>query len=178
MTLNINQPVSMQSPVSHPLSFAPKRRQAFGDLDAVKRDRFELLSAYLDGEVTPDERRQINRWLADDPGAQCLYNRLLKLRQGIQTLPVPTAEVSVEQTLSCVLQRVGQRIRLLALAGAGTAAVLVLGGISGVLEGRPGLFKLAQLASPAAEDAVLEVALDEPIIEIPKSAVAPATFSE
>lgn len=168
----------MQSPVSSPLSFVPKRRQAFGDLDATKRDRFELLSAYLDGEVTPDERRQVNRWLADDPGAQCLYNRLLTLRQGIQSLPVPDAEVSVEQTLACVLQRMGQRIRLLALASASTAAVLVLGGISGVFEGRPSLLKLANLTPPIAEEAVLEVALDEPIIEIPKAVVAPATFTE
>lgn len=164
----------MQSPTSRPLSLAPKRRQAFSDLDATKRDRFELLSAYLDGEVTPDERRLINHWLAEDPGAQCLYRRLLKLRQGIQSLPIPDSEDSVEQTLSCVIQRVGQRIHLMALAGAGTAAVLVLGGISGVLEGRPSLLQFADLTQPTMEGDVLEVALDEPVIEIPKAAVSPA----
>ncbi|MEM9769414.1 MAG: zf-HC2 domain-containing protein, partial [Cyanobacteria bacterium P01_D01_bin.71] len=56
------------------------------DLDATKRDRFELLSAYLDGEVSPDERRLVATWLDKDPEAQCLYRRLLQLRQGFQGL--------------------------------------------------------------------------------------------
>jgi hypothetical protein len=50
------------------------------DLDVTKRDRFELLSAYLDGEVSPEERRLVTTWLADDPETQCLYQRLLHLR--------------------------------------------------------------------------------------------------
>ncbi|MGB3136401.1 MAG: zf-HC2 domain-containing protein, partial [Nodosilinea sp.] len=38
------------------------------DLDATKRDRFELLSAYLDGEVTPEERQQVLFWIQHEEG--------------------------------------------------------------------------------------------------------------
>ena len=38
-----------------------------------QRDRFELLSAYIDGEVTAAERGQIEQWLTTDPEVQCLY---------------------------------------------------------------------------------------------------------
>lgn len=50
------------------------------------RDRFELLNAYLDGEVTADERRQIENWLTTDSEAQGLYARALKLRQKWQIM--------------------------------------------------------------------------------------------
>ncbi len=40
-----------------------------------KRDRFELLSAYLDGEVIAAKRQQIEDWLRNDPGVQYLYVR-------------------------------------------------------------------------------------------------------
>jgi anti-sigma factor RsiW len=56
----------------------------------LPRDQFELLSAYLDGELTATERRQVEGWLADDPKTQVLYQRLLALRQGFQQLSVPT----------------------------------------------------------------------------------------
>ncbi len=41
-------------------------------MDMYQRDRFELLSAYLDGEVTAAERRQIEQWLATEPEVQSL----------------------------------------------------------------------------------------------------------
>jgi anti-sigma factor RsiW len=55
-------------------------------MDMHNRDRFELLNAYLDGEVTANERRQIENWLATDSQVQCLYARALKLRQKWQIL--------------------------------------------------------------------------------------------
>lgn len=53
------------------------------ELDHCKRDTFERLSAYLDGEVTAAERQQVEAWLATDSEAQRLYQRLLNLRQQI-----------------------------------------------------------------------------------------------
>ncbi|MEL6165322.1 MAG: zf-HC2 domain-containing protein, partial [Cyanobacteria bacterium J06628_3] len=50
-----------------------------GAKNMVKRDRFELLSAYLDGEVTAAERRQVEEWLANDSSVQNLHKRLLSL---------------------------------------------------------------------------------------------------
>jgi Putative zinc-finger len=52
--------------------------------DPLKRDRFELLSAYLDGEVTAPERRQVEAWLKSDPKMQALYARMLKMQQGVR----------------------------------------------------------------------------------------------
>ena len=84
--------------------------QSIGTMDMLKRDRFELLSAYLDGEVTAAEKRQVEDWLANDPESQRLYGRLLKLRTGVQTIPAPAAQ-PVEQTISQVYQRMHRRSR-------------------------------------------------------------------
>jgi len=70
------------------------------DIDVIKRDRFELLSAYLDGEVTPDERQMVLEWMQSDPNAKCLYNRLIHLRQGLREAsysPCGDADAAVAQ---------------------------------------------------------------------------------
>ncbi|MEL6231622.1 MAG: hypothetical protein AAFX51_11050 [Cyanobacteria bacterium J06636_28] len=53
-----------------------------------EEERFELLSAYLDDEVTAEERRQVAQWLMDDPHTLQMYRRLLMLRQAIRTAPI------------------------------------------------------------------------------------------
>lgn len=50
--------------------------------------RFELLSAYLDNEVTPQERKLVAQWLVDEPETLQMYRRLLMLRQAIRTSPI------------------------------------------------------------------------------------------
>ncbi|ESA36243.1 hypothetical protein N836_07835 [Leptolyngbya sp. Heron Island J] len=51
--------------------------------------RFELLSAYIDDEVSSEERQLVAQWLMYDPNMQQMYQRLLRLRQAIRTAPVP-----------------------------------------------------------------------------------------
>ena len=53
-----------------------------------EEERFELLSAYLDDEVTAEERKQVAQWLMDDPHTLQMYRRLLMLRQAIRTAPI------------------------------------------------------------------------------------------
>lgn len=53
-----------------------------------EEERFELLSAYLDDEVTAEERQQVAQWLMDEPHTLQMYQRLLMLRQAIRTAPV------------------------------------------------------------------------------------------
>jgi negative regulator of sigma E activity len=48
--------------------------------------RFELLSAYLDNELTTEERKLVNRWLTEEPDIQQTYQRLLYLRQAMRSL--------------------------------------------------------------------------------------------
>lgn len=79
-------------------------------MDMYQRDRFELLSAYLDGEVTAIERRQIEDWLTTDSGVQRLYTRVLQLRSRWQTVPsVPVAHPAVERTVGQVFPRFSKR---------------------------------------------------------------------
>ena len=54
---------------------------------AVSADqKFELMSAYLDDEVSDKERRLVEYWLANDPQLLSDYQQQLKLHGAIQTL--------------------------------------------------------------------------------------------
>ncbi|NET37543.1 MAG: transcriptional regulator [Cyanothece sp. SIO1E1] len=159
----------------------------------MKRDRFELLSAYLDGEVTADERRQVEGWLANDPVVQRLYERLLLIRRGLQTMPIPTPQRPVEETVQQVVDRLDRRHQLKLVWGGGAIAALLIAAFSGALPTRLGFpqFNLARpnsgstsepLGSPEFElsdslpDA-LKIDLDRPVISIPKAPVADPGFS-
>lgn len=145
----------------------------------MKRDRFELLSAYLDGEVTADERRQVETWLDNDAAVQKLYQRLLLLRQGFQVLSVPAAEssIDVDAMVDQVVRRANRPSRRLVLTGSAIAAVVV-GTVSAFIFGAP--TRAPQFAErPDNTDTELaipteglQIALDKPIIEIPKAPTA------
>lgn len=139
------------------------------DLDATKRDRFELLSAYLDGEVTPEERQQVLRWIQHDDGARRLYNRLLALRQGIRSQSAPP-DCSAEATLVGVFQCLNHRLKLATMASAGVAAIGVINLLSGTGIGTPS-WQMATVAQPEA----LEIALDKPAFPIPEASAVMST---
>ncbi|MFH7026316.1 MAG: anti-sigma factor family protein [Heteroscytonema crispum UTEX LB 1556] len=150
-----------------------------GAMDMVKRDRFELLSAYLDGEVTAAERRQVEEWLSNDPTIQPLYARLLKIRQGLRTLPVPQ-QPPIEETVQQVFARLRRRSRYLALSGGAAIAAIVIGAVSGIFTG--GDSPAPQLAKHTTEPtqttpapvsaAPLMVAINNSVFPIPKTAEA------
>jgi hypothetical protein len=50
-------------------------------------EREELLSAYLDGEVTADERARVEAWLAGSAELRQLRDELLAMRSELQALP-------------------------------------------------------------------------------------------
>lgn len=161
------------------------------DLDVLKRDRFELLSAYLDGEVTAQERKQVEAWLATDPEFQRLHRRLLKLNHSVQSLPIPATKPT-EQTVRQVMHRLDHRPKLMLIwSGLGaTAAAAVVGAVSLLLPNNSP-FPLGQttasIQSPATtalpsvtpEDphAGLMLALDRPPVEIPNVSPTSASFS-
>ncbi|WP_414513006.1 anti-sigma factor family protein [Nostoc sp. PCC 9305] len=160
---------------------AKHTNESTGLMDMVKRDRFELLSAYLDGEVTATERRQVEEWLANDASVQCLYARLLKLRQGLRTLPVPAAQQSPEETVQQVLSRLRHRSRLNWMVGSAAVAACVIGAVSGLVGGGSMVPQLAQRpqrepiqtsSASIVPPSPLMVGLNNPVIEIPKAAVA------
>lgn len=142
-----------------------------GAMDMLKRDRFELLSAYLDGEVTAAERREVETWLEHDPETQRLYERLLNLRQGIGMLPIPTAE-PVEQTIQQVYKRIHRRSQRRAIAWGGSAIAAIFVGAIATLPNSP-IAQIAQLS----EIEPLMVAVNDPVVEIPK-VIIPAPAGE
>lgn len=137
------------------------------DLDATKRDRFELLSAYLDGEVTPEERQLIQGWLTTDPAVKGLYQRLLHLRQGFQTLPCQADDT--ESVLSQVVCALNRRLRLACMASTGVCILGALGMLSGVFSPRYSLMQWATVPAETGESSygTLQVSLDEPVFALP-----------
>ncbi|MEL6221559.1 MAG: transcriptional regulator [Cyanobacteria bacterium J06627_8] len=132
-------------------------------LDSLKRDRWELLNAYLDSEVTPKEKRMVERWLKEDQKIQCLYARLLQLRCSFQAVPVPPSGASVEEVVQGVCRRIDrQRIRRnIMLGGAALAALLGALVTSNV--------NLRQLPSQSIDGSELnpdglELQLDQPLL--------------
>ncbi|MEH1944703.1 MAG: zf-HC2 domain-containing protein [Nostoc sp.] len=171
----------LQLPQDLPDGMAKHTNESTGLMDMVKRDRFELLSAYLDGEVTASERRQVEEWLANDASVQCLYARLLKLRQGLRTLPVPTPQQSPEATVQQVLTRLRRRSRLNWIMAGAAVAACAIGAVSGLLAGgsrtpqlaqRPHIEPIQTSSASMLPPSPLMVGLNNPVIEIPKAAVA------
>lgn len=142
-------------------------------LDMQKRDRFELLSAYLDGEVSANERRLVEEWLTTDPQVQCLYKRLLKLRQTIRTIPVPDSQESVENTVTQVFSRLNRRRKQMLMWGGTAVAAAFIASFSGGF-GNTGFFapQLAESPQITEDSEPLTIALNQPLIEIPKAPVA------
>lgn len=153
----------------------PQEQESTADCcSGIQRDRFELLSAYLDGEVTAAERRQVETWLATDSCTQQLYRRLLSLRQGLQMLPIARSEQSVEQLVNQVTARVEHQPRRLVWGGLAVAGLLV-GALFNALPQERFAPSLATAPThPSGQhEAVpsegLMIALNHPPIEIPKT---------
>lgn len=170
---------SQHSDSSDLLAFhSDQSNQAADTLDAQKRDRFELLSAYLDGEVTAAERKQVESWLATDSKAQHLRVRLLNLRRGLRSMPIPATRQSPEQTVEQVFAQVDRRPKL-ALIWGGVGAAIAAGLIGTLTSFLPGGGPLSpQMAKQTQPDTVqvsgqvstdpvgpetLMIALDQPI---------------
>jgi hypothetical protein len=146
---------------------------------ASQRDRFELLSAYLDGEVTASERRQVESWLATDPKTQCLYSRLLTLRQGLQNLPIAKSEQSVEQFVDQVTARLDRQPRRWMWGGLAVAAMLVGAIFTAVPQDRyaPSIADSLD-SSEEVPSSGLMIALNHPPIAIPNTASIPQSDSQ
>jgi anti-sigma factor RsiW len=143
----------------------------------VETERFELLSAYLDGELTTQERQQVQQWLNSDPQFQQLYQRLLKLRHQMQNISVPATNTSTEQFGDRVLQSIDRRRskrRLWTLAGGAIAAMFVASVVGVWTNGDRGILQFARSSSEnkSSEPLMVAVSIDKPAVTIPKAAKA------
>ena len=137
-------------------------------------DRFELISAYLDGELSPTEKTQVQTWLDRDPELKAVYTSMLTLQGQMQNLPAPPSTSSAEEIAAKVFQSVDRRQRQRRLLMVGSAiAASVLAGVGGLI---PGIGSNSlKMASPNLQEnqpdtVMLAVALNKPAINIPKSA--------
>ncbi len=144
------------------------------EMNSQGRDRFELLSAYFDGEVTAAERKKVQKWLDSDPHTKQLYSRLLRIRHGLKAMPLPTSEVSAEEITRNVWRKINQRrLHNVLVWGSGAIAALFVATISGIVPGEflPGM-RVANSPEPQRDLETLEIAVNEPAIEIPKAPIS------
>ncbi|MDP8965336.1 MAG: Fis family transcriptional regulator [Cyanobacteriota bacterium] len=150
------------------------RQDAAKEMDSLQRDRFELLSAFIDGEVTAAERSQVQQLLATNADMQRLYSRLMKLRQEVQKLPVPASEATAQETAQQVFSKIDRRrVRQTVLWGGAALAAVFVSALSGIFPGSQSLLpQIAQGTKQEAASEPLMIAVNRPIIEISKAPVA------
>jgi anti-sigma factor RsiW len=151
-------------------NFEQFERQPNLNGETSQQQCFELLSAYLDGEVTPAQRRQVQQWLDTDPQIQQMYRGLLRLQQAIPRIPVPPSEISSQELSELVLQRVGRQRALRFVWGGLAAAAMVAGIFSSLSFRNESSFsqrvKVPQPA-PEMESEPLLIALNQPVFDLP-----------
>jgi hypothetical protein len=143
-------------------------------------ERFELLSAYIDGEVTETEEQLVEQWLSDDVDFRLLYQQQMKLRQSLIDLPVPVAanssakketEVMIDRVFAEIDKRSQRRKWKLAGIGISVAAVVGVFGSLFTFNSSPQFSPVAnsvKAPAPVAEEPVL-IAMEEPLVPLPKS---------
>jgi anti-sigma factor RsiW len=150
--------------------------------------QFQLLSAYLDGEATVSERRQVQAWLDSDPKIKEIYLQLIQLRSRLQTAPVPASHSSAQQLATRVFQRLNQRTRVIICWGGTAIAALLVMTVSGNLgrvpmvaqsqnfnDSEPLQIALNEPLIPIVNPNAVSISVDQPIIPIPKAAVSTPT---
>lgn len=149
----------------------------------LHRDRFELLSAYIDHEVSADERRQVEAWIAEDPAFEKMHRRMTQLQLGFQQLPAVAPAEHVDVTIAQVLKKVDRprpNWQVLTGIGGAIAAAVTIAVLSSLP--KPGLTPEMAAIQPSTTTAAgqvqmpapstLMIALDEPIYVATKGAVA------
>ncbi|HPD31519.1 MAG TPA: hypothetical protein PLL20_16125 [Phycisphaerae bacterium] len=75
-------------------------------MNAERREYLEMqLSAYLDGELTPQEQAEVEAWLAADPEARRLLAQLRATVEAVQSLPRARASEELLGNLRTRLER-------------------------------------------------------------------------
>lgn len=142
--------------------------------DPTIPNSFELLSAYIDGELSPSEKKQVQTWLDCDPEFKQLYIQLLNLQGQIQNFVIPPDEKSTAEIATGVFQSIDRhhRKRRTLVWGSSVIAASIIATISGVIPGFSPLSpNMAKVNSPSkiSNQVMLAVAVDQPAINIPKS---------
>ena len=133
-------------------------------------DRFELLSAYIDGELSASDKNRVQAWLDEDPQFRQLHRRLLALQGRIQHSQAPSGETTAEITAGVFesIDRQHRRRRSLWIGSAIAASLLT---IASFIPGNSPQLRMADRDSSTRDrstSVMLAVALNKPAIDIPK----------
>ncbi len=128
-------------------------------------ERFELLSAYLDGEVTANERTQVEALLATDIAFQHQYRQMQKIHQAIPRMVVPSSQSAAALSTGVFAKLDRQRNRKFAWIGGGTLAATFLAALTGLFGNNSPQLQFA--ANKANTPAPLMLALNDPILAMP-----------
>ncbi|NJN48805.1 MAG: Fis family transcriptional regulator [Alkalinema sp. RL_2_19] len=120
----MNAPFDASDSTMNPTN--PSNPHQAPDNQRSSNERFELLSAYMDGEVTAEERRLVESWLANEPKVQQMHQRLLMLKHGFSAMSAPEPTQSVNVTIDKVFEQVERRSRFRVIIG-GVAAAAAAG---------------------------------------------------
>ena len=153
--------------------------QIFNSSMIIPEERFELLSAYIDCEVTEAEEQLVEQWLSDDVEFRRLYQQQLKLRQLLIDLPVPIAahssvKAETDMMISRVMAEIDRRSqrRKWKLAGIGVAAVVGVFGSLFTFNSSPQFSPVANNINKAPVQVKPEqilIAMEDPLVPLPKS---------
>ena len=147
--------------------------KSYSDCSQVQSlHRFELISAYIDDELSASERKQVQSWIDGEPQMKTLYTQLLALQSQMQSLEAPTSNRSADEIADRVFQSLDRRRRQRRLMLGGSAiAASILATITGFIPGVSPGWKFAQSGDSRQNTTnmvMLAVALDKPAINIPK----------
>ncbi|MEM7595311.1 MAG: zf-HC2 domain-containing protein [Cyanobacteria bacterium P01_A01_bin.83] len=142
------------------------------ELTELPTDCFELLSSYIDGELSAAEKKQVQQWLDQDPQIKQLYTQLLKLQSNMQRSMATTCDKSTAQITAGVFQSIDHHHRQRKLIWCGSAiAATIMATLTGIIPGfNPLKLQIANQSrtQEAAPTVMLAVAVDKPAINIPK----------
>lgn len=136
-------------------------------------DCFELLSAYIDGELSPNKRHQVQTLLDQDTKVKSAYTQLLILQSHLQHSVAPPSQKSVGEITAGVFQSIRRRRhRQMIIGGSAIAASLLalFSGFSSIIT--PSNLKMAANKTPNnnSSSVMLAVAINKPAINIPETA--------
>lgn len=150
-------------------------------------EKFELLSAYLDGEVTTAERQQVDLWLQKDASFRAMYSKMCGMHKAIEQIPLPSAALTVNKFADEVFTKVDQRskLKLLKVVGGTCLAGLVAAGamLTATFQGfNQSQLQIAKISLPTSvpnslsilvKPTPLMVTLNDSIVQISPKGVVP-----
>jgi anti-sigma factor RsiW len=130
------------------------------------QERFELLSAYVDNEVTRTEKSQVEQWLQDDPSYRHQYQQLLKVKRLLQNLPAPSS-IKTEYLVDQVFTKIARRSQRKLALGAAIIALFVATFESLVSSN----YRMRVADESVNKEEQLILAMEEPIIPMPQAVI-------